>query len=1497
MTIHNFERDTDAQSLKRGKKYYEDNRVTTINKVDGGWKAVVDGSELYEVDIYMKGNDVVNYRCSCPVGGLCKHTIATLFEIRVEMTGTDRSAQPHEPKPTPQTTPAENVGLNKKPFPTSASELYEAYQELPAPDKLSMQLMALVGEPFTTSEFSSICTHANLKYGGQQIIGQLSKQLLKAYEQKGFIDAVQGTKWQMKMAFADRILDKDFDRNFLPLVTAVQRGTMIGFWGNGQFDMAQRYFREARLARYTNNVNDFKTNFYRAAGSGRSYSLDFLFNYFLGKTFDEQRLEKIPLSIRVIILTEYMNQAYLHLEKADAYFDYAIRLLPHINEEEERAFLAKLLAQIVFLKGDWRGVEAFGNYHSAFLVSAFGSINLLLRGDVNDSLTGFDLALKALRKITRNPKEFMPNIFGVFQILAQLKTNDASYYGKIQEHVKKATKNTAPITNQPFEYLDCVILALQNDKISARNYLTRTLPIVPLNRFIYFFCEYWVDEGLIDKGRLKAFYDELVENGYAWLAEEILHLLARVEPHRTEWKDKLAAIQTPLSIQPILDFVQKVEEWESALNMLIGMNKIAKPTNTAKENDSRIIWLIDFEHRQIQPKEQTFGKTGWTSGRNIALSRLKQGDVKNLTDQDRRVIRQGIVGYSSGWGGAQYDMDYEKALPELVGHEYLFLMNSPSVAVQLMDEKPSLTAKQTSNGFVLQMSHDINPLQGAGYSVVKESPTRYKLIKITEDILRIARAMNGKNLVIPAKGKEQLERALQALSGTVTVQSAFDAESQNLPSVEADARPCVHLLPVGDGFHVELFSKPFGEDPPYFKPAKGEPTVIGSVNGQRVQTKRDLKLEKKNTDDLVKNLAVLKDIKANHGVYELENADNCLQFLYELQPKIDDQSIILEWPKGEKFRISKVAGFGQFKLKINAQNDWFEVDGQLRVDENTVLGMKELLKLSEQKGGQFVELSPGRFLALTNEFRKRLQEINGLMSETKDGRLQLHPLATTAMQEFTDAVSKENFEFDKKYKQSIDRLKRAFNTNYHVSENLNAELRPYQKEGFEWLSRLAKWGVGAVLADDMGLGKTVQALTLLLDRGEDGPTLVVAPASVCRNWMKEIEKFTPTLRGLLFGEGDRAAMIEEAKTNDILVTTYDLMTREAEQFTKKKWTTIILDEAQAIKNRSTKRSETAMQLQGEFKIVMSGTPLENHLGELWNLFQFANPGLLGSADKFQERFATPIERYNDKSRRHQLKRLVQPFILRRRKDEVLKELPAKTEIQLTVELTPEERGFYEALRRRALEKLQNTEGVGGGEKHLQILAEIMRLRRAACHPRLVDENANFIESSKLRLFGETVEELIENGHKALVFSQFVGHLAILEKYLKEKNISYQYLDGSTPLKKRQERIEAFQAGEGDLFLISLKAGGTGLNLTAADYVIHMDPWWNPAVEDQATDRAHRIGQSKPVTVYRLVTEGTIEEKILKLHESKRDLADSLLEGTDGGTKLSADELMELLKAR
>ena len=485
---------------------------------------------------------------------------------------------------------------------------------------------------------------------------------------------------------------------------------------------------------------------------------------------------------------------------------------------------------------------------------------------------------------------------------------------------------------------------------------------------------------------------------------------------------------------------------------------------------------------------------------------------------------------------------------------------------------------------------------------------------------------------------------------------------------------------------------------------------------------------------------------------------------------------------------------------------------------------------------------------------------------------------------------------DVRWEETIAQYKIAQDLRPIVPKTLLADLRPYQIEGFEWLVKLATWTAGGVLADDMGLGKTVQALALLLYRSALGPALVVAPTSVVNNWIHEAKRFAPTLNIKIYA-GDpltRRQILGSPQPNDLFVTTYGILQNDIEYLSSIQWGTAVLDEAQAIKNITTKRARSSFRLPASFRLLTTGTPIQNNLMDLYSLFRFANPGILGSTREFQRRFVLPIERDEIQEISNQLSGLISPFILRRLKKDVLKELPPRTEITLSVELSEEEQVLYEALRQRAMDDINTPSVSHKGEQRIQILAHITRLRLACCNPQLVQSN-NPPDSSKLRVFEETLLELLEGDHKVLVFSQFVKHLKIVENKLSELDVNYQYLDGKTPRNIRQKRIDAFQKGQGDVFLISLTAGGTGLNLTAADYVFHLDPWWNPAVEDQASDRAHRIGQRRPVTIYRFVARNTIEDQIVELHQRKRALADSLLTGSSQASRLNAEELIGLIR--
>ncbi len=614
-----------------------------------------------------------------------------------------------------------------------------------------------------------------------------------------------------------------------------------------------------------------------------------------------------------------------------------------------------------------------------------------------------------------------------------------------------------------------------------------------------------------------------------------------------------------------------------------------------------------------------------------------------------------------------------------------------------------------------------------------------------------------------------------------------------------------------------------------------------------------------------------------------------LELLNDLEPLGQAKTVTMHWPKGRSLRLAGQASESMMWVRIRRDRNWFAAAGELKFDRGRSIDMMQLLDLVSASPGRFVRIGDGEFLALTHNLKQRMDDLRMFGDRrSANGKLRFGAVHAGLL----DDLGEIKVTSDADWKNCLRRMRDATEIEVRVPDTLRAELRPYQQEGIAWMQRLAAWGVGGCLADDMGLGKTVQAIALLLQRANDGPSIVVAPTSVIHNWDDEINRFAPTLKPRILAESPRKKLLDSLAAHDVLLCSYGLMQNEIKKLAKIEFNTLILDEAQAIKNVATRRSKAAKQLSGDCRFLLTGTPMENHLGELWNLMDFINPGLLGTQESFQERFAIPIERDGDRTARQGLKRLVAPFILRRTKAQVLAELPSRTETTLRIEPTDEEAALYEAVRLRAIEKLAEAEN--GKPKPLQILGEIMRMRRACCHPRLVMPEST-VAGSKLNQLLETIGELRRGKHRALIFSQFVDHLQLVREQLDYREIAYQYLDGSTPASTRKKRVEAFQSGEGDVFLISLKAGGTGLNLTAADYVIHLDTWWNPAVEDQASDRAHRIGQQRPVTVYRMVLAGTIEEKILDLHATKRDLAESLLEGTDRSGKLNADELLRLIK--
>ena len=1385
-----------------------------------------------------------------------------------------------------------------------------AYYQLSTPDRTLVQLLSIIYEAVNCTLLVSCLKEAGVRDPKSRVfVSKILKTHLEELIAAGILvqQAGQGPQCHpslLEVATRDAVQTQQFKT----LVAVVEKIVPIAAapWGKGSRSFANKnqLIREVRIGIYRHDlafINKQLDNYDRYSYRKDAPTLNEVLRQVCNQPFDADWFRTLPQDLYEKAMWAILSHSEQRLLLADAAF---ALLQEDCTREEGRCsnYLLLILAEQLLLRNRLSEVEscleriAKGHWNAIALQGWLS----FLRGETGQAIAYYTTALQSMRKATKKRAAYFNTASGLFFVLALLQEGST-------ENLRQAEIYAVSIARQPNHWLRTayerlrMVLQIQLGTPGVRELLVNSSVLSQakensLGMLIQALCLYWIDFSQAKKSLPRALtlmYDRAEASGYSWLATETAELLVRLKLRdRTQAKVLIQDGEVP----PLADLVSPEEPWELSLKALTNLHQDPKAAPKASA-EKRMAWFITFFSSKclLQPREQKISAKGsWSKGRPISVKRLSQNTAEYdyLTSQDLRICAQIETFQSYGsyryYGKTEYTFS-ERAILELIGHPLVFWEDSPTTRVEIVKGEPELLVKKVKNNrLVLQFSPPIEPEKDI--INIKETPTRIKAIEIQPDHRRIAAILGAKNrLEVPAIAKERVLSAINAVSQIVTIHSDIGGV-ENLETVPADPKPHIHLLPAGDGLKVAVLSRPFAVGGPYFRPGKGGETAIAEIDGTRQQTTRQLQQEKQLAETAIAACPTLTRYAEQEGEWLIEDPEDCLELLLEFQTL--EETVVLEWPEGEKLRVSHRADLGDFQMKLQRQRDWFAASGELKLDDTLVLDMQQLLHLLDQTPSRFVPLGDGQFLALTQTFRKRLDELRAFSEQHGKG-LRFHPLATLALEDTLDEVGK--LKTDKHWKAHIQKLKEMQTLQPELPSTLQAELRDYQLDGFRWLARLAHWGVGACLADDMGLGKTLQALASILTRAPEGPTLIVAPTSVCMNWISEAQRFAPTLNPLEFGSKDRQTVLDRLQPFDMLICSYGLLQQEdvADMLAKLQWQTIVLDEAQAIKNMATKRSQAAMKLQASFKLITTGTPIENHLGELWNLFRFINPGLLGSLERFNQRFAVPIEKFHSSDSRNKLKKLIQPFLLRRTKNQVLEELPSRTEILLHVELSQEEKAFYEALRRDAIDKLAGSDAKAGA-KHLQVLAEIMRLRRACCNTRLVSPDTP-LPSAKLDLFGEVLEELLANHHKALVFSQFVDHLQILRDHLDEQNIRYQYLDGSTPAKERKKRVNAFQSGEGDVFLISLKAGGTGLNLTAADYVIHMDPWWNPAVEDQASDRAHRIGQQRPVTIYRLVAKGTIEDKIVDLHQHKRDLADSLLEGAEMSGKMSTDELLKLIR--
>lgn len=789
---------------------------------------------------------------------------------------------------------------------------------------------------------------------------------------------------------------------------------------------------------------------------------------------------------------------------------------------------------------------------------------------------------------------------------------------------------------------------------------------------------------------------------------------------------------------------------------------------------------------------------------------------------------------------------------------------------------------------------------------------RLLVVKLTAQQKELARAVVALgDVALPARVVDDVVRRLKRSRLDVRVPQALRGE-RRAPSAKLTVRVSWRKKKAGGhgGAAFSVVARPI-DSGATFVPGIGPVVVFGDDGGRAVYCERSLIDEDRVARDVVDSVVAA-------GVVDAEDIDGAFSFTllaperaYAALAVIAARDDVVLALSAEGPRVQR-ASARELRVQFTQRTDWLGVDGGVQLDNGTRLALQPILEALRQ-GRRYVVVDNDRVALLSSELQA---ELAGLAAYAIDGKV--HHAALAMVKDAAAGLAGAGATVDANI--DFSAVAAANDVDGRAPAGVQATLRPYQEEGLRFLRRLALFGGGGILADDMGLGKTIVTLCALADRAALGPQIVVAPTSLCFHWQNELLRFAPGLRPVLLVGDDRADRQERiagAGPGDVVISSYGVVQRlKDDAFAHTSFATLVVDEAQAVKNASTSRAQALRRVSARLKVALTGTPVENHLGELWSILDLVAPGLFGSFTQWKARWALPIEKDDDKERRAVLARALRPFILRRKKSEVARELPQKTVTTRVLEPTPDEAQAYQRLRLALIADLDESQGVvrnargdpdprqktdtaqTAGERRMRLLAALTKLRLCACHPSLVADVADVgaaLMGTKQRAMVDLVDELRDAGHKTLVFSQFVMHLNLAKRFLEESGASVALLTGDTPIQERARLVEAFQRGDYDVFLISLKAGGFGLNLTRASYVIHLDPWWNPAAEEQASDRAHRIGQTLPVTIVRLVMGGTLEEPILALHERKRALADDVLAGTDVAGALSLSELVDLIQ--
>ena len=1433
----------------RGKIYWQHGRVN-VKSYDGKtYTAIVEGTRSYTTKVTLEGDEIVDSSCDCPYGSNCKHVAALMFEIR------DRRKK-------------------KKDVPDTPAPQDKTDKEYPP--------VEICGETLEAKKFFLLCAIT--------FAGRLNNVKFLT------VPVSISRSWKFSDSECHRLAGELYDK-FL-----VKKRTSYFFFEDDSYDMeTAHYFQVMRkmMAEYEPWLNFFKKKLRQTGTAAYLFSVAQEF-------FSQESPRRVPLTLS---RTDAIEMANVH-----------IAMFPLLREKNAVEKLCTILEDDILcplldsLTLQTMTLKDFGNLDLVREYMAHGTGDSKEWKETSALLQMTEFIVKG--KWTAPPparqgSTYHHYMWGI-RYLYEGKTNDS-----IREFQAGLTKNKEDdqwkhIPRIPVVFL-CYTIALGSRRTAVdvqrlRKILSYKdeLDCLPMSSIFALVKFYQDNRQPKDTKMLTECLkrkDYLTGNDNQAIARLLLHFFGKTGEYTDEMPDtQIALLQKELSAygackpgawpyEALLCRMKIHEFWELELEDLI--QTVCPKQEADKEKEpgkapatGRLCYLTDGE-RITEVREQNRLKSGaWGKGKKLSFVRYES--INALTDDTDLHIHNEWK--RKEWRTSRHYMYYptlDLILPFLKDTDKLMNGSTPSpTPISVREEKPFLYTERQGQDIVLASNFSQKARHLNNMIVDTSNPKEWVYYPMNAKVQALVHRLLGIQKV-PQQAEPMLERLFVGMKGQVDIQSEI-AGAMELRKVEGQTVLALRVSPEGEAFRVQLTLCPLPGGNYRVFPGEGNGSIYETKDGERVEVVRQIKKEKK----VLKEFNLLFAEHVTDETFEEQHPDmvlNILQMLDLLDLAAEHETLFgLEWPEGDPLKLKKATP-SEWNLSATAQGGWFELEGEIPITDDHVLSMAQLLRLLRESQGGYIKLGKDEYVKLGASLRRQLQRIDAMAQET-GGSIRIPGLAM--------AVAGEGLQGEieiSEPKQLADmrhRIRKSERMEVRIPEGLHATLRDYQEDGFRWMMRMMNWGAGVCLADDMGLGKTLQTIACLLAHATEGAQMVVAPASVVSNWEREMERFAPSLHVVLanaYVSSDRQQYLENLKEGDVLLLTYGLLVSEGETLTQRQWTTVCLDEAHTIKNRDTKSSSVAMQLKADNRIILTGTPIQNHLGELWNLMQFINPGLLGSYEHFTNRFINPIQA-GEEEPRLQLKRMIAPFMLRRTKQQVARELPDKEEIMVPVKMSHDEMAIYEVIRREAKEELETA-----GIVNVNTLAMITKLREAACSASLVEKSWKGT-SSKLEVLVDKLCQMVEQGNRVLVFSQFTSFLELACKALEGAGIKdYFYLNGSTPLKQRQQMVEDFQKGTRQVFFISLKAGGLGLNLTGANYVIHLDPWWNPAIEQQATDRAYRIGQKQKVTVYHLIAEHTIEEKILRLHHTKQSLADSLLEGTDTSHKLTARDLLELIK--